>query len=333
MHSLLEKLDEDQKKKLVRKKQPSWKKPMLAKLSHEVFADENWIYERKLDGERCLAFKNGNKVTLLSRNQQNLNISYPEIVEAIQKQEAGHFIIDGEIVAFEGNLTSFEALQKRMNLSDPEAVAASNTRVFYYVFDVIYLEGYDLSELDLRARKKILKDMLQFADPIRYTPHINENGTSYHAEACKKGWEGIMAKRSDSTYVHKRSSDWLKMKCTNQQEFVIAGYTDPQGDRTGFGALLIGFYKNAELFYAGKVGTGFDENTLKELHGQMQKIETDTPAFADKKSLPKKNVHWLKPKLVAEVGFTEWTKNDKTRHPRYLGLRHDKNATDMVQEK
>lgn len=322
-----------QKEKLERKMQPDWTSPMLAKLTHNVFSDKDWIFERKLDGERCLVFKNDKEINILSRNKINLNDTYPEIVAAIQKQQTKNFIIDGEMVAFKGKVTNFSELQRRMHLKNPDEIKESNTKVYYYVFDIIYYDGYDLSGMKLRERKKVLKRLFKYDDPIRFTPHKNEMGEQYFKEACKKGWEGLIAKKADGKYIHKRSSEWLKFKCVNQQEFVIGGYTDPEGERIGFGALLLGYYKNDKLQYAGKVGTGYDDETLKDLHQKLCEIEKENSEFAKKKDLPSKNVHWVKPTYIAEVGFTEWTKSNKLRHPKYLGLRRDKKPEEVIQEK
>lgn len=332
MNDLLKKLSDQEKEKLKKKEQPEWTNPMLAKLSHEIFLDKNWIYERKLDGERILIFKKGNKISLKSRNKKELNETYPEIVEAIKDLDPENFIIDGEIVAFDGKITSFSKLQNRMHLKDPEEIKESKTRVYFYVFDIIYFEGYDLTKLELLHRKAILKEVVKFKDPLRFTPHLTDNGEKYYKEACKKGWEGLIAKKADSEYVHQRSSNWLKLKCVNQQEFVIGGYTDPEGERIGFGALLLGFYENGELQYAGKVGTGYDDKTLEDLHQRLSKIEKKNPEFAANEDLPSKKVHWVNPKYVAEIGFTEWTKTNKLRHPRYLGLRRSKKPREVIKE-
>lgn len=332
MNKLLSNLSEELKEKLKKKKQPDWMSPMLAKLTHDVFSDENWIYERKLDGERCVIFKKESRVTIMSRNKKNLNNTYPEIVMAFEKQEAQDFIADGEMVAFEGKVTSFSELQKRMHLKNKEEVANSKTRVFLYIFDLMYLDGYDLSELPLLERKKILKKLVAFEDPLRFTAHRNESGEAYFKDACEKKWEGLIAKKADSSYAHSRSSNWLKFKCVNQQEFVIGGYTDPEGSRKGFGSLLIGFYEDGKLQYAGKVGTGYTDELLEDLYGKMSKLEVKKTHFEENKDLPAKNVHWIKPKLVGEVAFTEWTGTNKLRHPSFLGLRDDKDAKDVVKE-
>lgn len=295
---------------------------MLATLTREVFSDKNWIFETKLDGIRCLAFRKGEKVELFSRNQLRLNAAYPEIVDALLKQGAREFIVDGEIVAMKGRASSFSALQKRMQKHVP---------VFYYLFDILYLDGYDLTGLELRDRKEILRRAFSFRDPLRFSEHREKKGEIYYREACRKGWEGVIAKRADSAYVHRRSKDWLKFKCENEQEFVIVGYTDPEGQRTGIGALVVGVHERGMLVCAGKVGTGFDTETLKMLERKLSAIAVETsPCSAE--SVPRGKVHWVRPKYVAQVAFTEWTGGGKLRHPRFLGLREDKKAGEVVRE-
>lgn len=304
---------------------------MLATLTHDQFSDENWIFERKLDGERCLVFRKGKSVALKSRHRKTINEQYPELVEAIRSQSSVDFVADGEIVAFEKGVTSFSRLQERMHLQDPEEIRSSRVAVYFYLFDVLNVEGYDVTGIELRYRKSILKNMLNFKDPLRFTVHRNREGERYFEEACRKKWEGLIAKEASSPYIHKRSKHWLKFKCTHQQEFVIGGYTDPEGERIGFGALLIGYYDEGTLRYAGKVGTGYDDQMLRRLSKRFAQGKRRSPAF-DAGNLPHKNVHWLTPKLVAEVGFTEWTGDSKLRHPRFLGLRRDKKAKDVVRE-
>lgn len=309
---------------------PDWKSPMLATLTHTPFSDPGWLYERKFDGERCLACVHRGRVRLLSRNKKLLNDTYPELEDAL-KHQAAECIADGEIVAFDGHVTSFSRLQKRMQIKDRKQAQQSEVPVFFYLFDLLYYDGYDLSDVPLRARKKRLKDALTFRDPIRYTPHRNERGEAFHAQACDKGWEGIIAKKADSPYRSARSRDWLKFKCVNQQEFVIVGFTEPQGERIGFGALLIGYYDSGQLHYAGQVGTGYDDALLESLSAQLKHIERDGPPVVDE-DIPSKDVHWVKPELVGEVGFTEWTRKGRLRHPRFLGLRRDKSPKDVVRE-
>jgi bifunctional non-homologous end joining protein LigD len=295
---------------------------MLATLTRDRFSDPDWIFEPKLDGIRCLAFRKGKGLDLFSRNHLSLNHRYSELEGPLLKQRAQHFVVDGEVVALEGEISRFSVLQRRM---------LSHVPVFYYIFDLLYLNGRDLTRLPLVERKRILQQSFTFRDPLRFTEHRLAEGEKFYREACKKGWEGVIAKRAASVYVHQRSGDWLKLKCENQQEFVIVGYTDPSGQRTGIGALLVGVYKKGKLFYAGKVGTGFDNATLKSLEQKLSSMQQPaTPCASD--SLPKTRVHWVKPKLVAQVAFTEWTDAGKLRHPRFLGLRTDKKPSEVVRE-
>lgn len=313
---------------------PEWTSPMLATLTDDPFSDPDWIYERKLDGVRLLAFREGGgEVRLLTRNRKNRNSAYPEIAEALEDLSVDDFVLDGEVVTFDGDVTSFSNLQPRMNLQDPDEARATGIHVFLYVFDVLHLGGYDVTGVELRHRKALLRNAVDFEDPIRFTPHRNEDGEAFLEEACGKGWEGLIAKRASSVYVHSRSKEWLKFKCVNEQEFVIGGWTDPRGERIGFGALLIGYHENGDLVYAGKVGTGFDDETLEDLSGRLESRERKTPAFDRGDPPGDDGVHWATPNLVCEVRFTEWTNDGRLRHPRYRGLRHDKDPGDVVRER
>jgi bifunctional non-homologous end joining protein LigD len=332
MHPLLDQLSGEQKEKLIERDQPDWVEPMLATLTGRRFSDRDWIFERKFDGERCLVFREGDTVRLLSRNRKRLNDIYPELEQALMKSGEGRFIADGEIVAFEGEVTSFSRLQERMQVHEREKAKQSGVAVCLYLFDLMFLDGYDLCDLDLYTRKSILARLVAFEDPLRYSEHRDSDGVAFYHEACRKGWEGIIAKRAAGRYLHRRSTDWLKFKCVNQQEFVIGGYTDPSGSRTGFGALLIGYYEGDDLISAGKVGTGFDDRTLQDLGDRLASRERETSPFADKER-PEKGEHFVTPDLVCEVVFTEWTDDGKLRHPRFLGLRQDKPAEDVVRER
>lgn len=328
MVELLKKLPSEVREKLREKALPEQTSPMLATLTDERFSRNDWIYERKLDGERCLAYKKGDEVKLMSRNEKLLNKQYPEIEEAVQSQE-GDFIIDGEIVAFDGKVTSFSKLQNRMHRRHPD----KSIEVFYYVFDILHLEGYDVTGVSQRHRKGILRKALDFShDHIRYTTHRNKEGEKYFAEACRKHWEGLIAKDANASYKHSRSGKWLKFKCENQQELVICGYTDPEGSRDYFGALIVGFYKNDKLHFAGRVGTGYDDQTLEMLFNKMKPLRQNDPPFDVGDIHNEKNTHWLKPRLVGEFRFTEWTGDDKLRHPSFIGLRDDKKAKDVKKE-
>lgn len=311
--------------------QPEWISPMLATLTEERFSRDGWLFEPKLDGERCLVFRRGSDVRLLSRNRKVLNEKYPELVRAFEAQKAASFIVDGEIVAFDGTVTSFAKLQGRMSVQRPSTELRRKIPVWFYAFDLLYLDGYDTRQVLLRYRKELLRKALAFKEPLRYTEHRNTEGKTYYHKACKKGWEGIIAKNGDSTYVSRRTRDWLKFKCVNEQELVIGGYTDPQGQRLGFGALLVGYYEKGKLLYAGKVGTGYDYATLRRLEKQLSAMQINTSPFEGNVLL--RRVHWVKPRLVAQIGFTEWTRDGKLRHPRFLGLRTDKDAQEVVREK
>jgi len=332
MHPLLGQLTGEQKEQIIERDQPDWMEPMLATLTDRRFSDSGWIYERKFDGERCLVFRKENIVRLLSRNRKRLNDTYPEIEEALLKVGEERFIADGEIVAFEGEVTSFSRLQERMQIQDREKAEQSGVAVYLYLFDLMELDGYDLCDLDLRTRKSILKQAIPFDDPLRYTEHRTEDGMACYREACMKGWEGIIAKRAAGRYIHRRSTDWLKFPCLNRQEFVIGGYTDPSGSRTGFGALLLGYYEGNDLIYAGNVGTGFDDRTLKDLGDRLLSREQETSPFAGK-GRQEKGEHFVAPDLVCDVAFSEWTTDGKLRHPRFLGMRQDKPAKDVVRER
>jgi bifunctional non-homologous end joining protein LigD len=325
-------LGKKQRNKLKKCSHPDWLAPMLARLHHDHFSAAGWIYERKLDGERCLLFRHNKKVRLLSRNKKELGIVYPELQEAAAEQEADDFVADGEIVAFSGRTTSFSRLQKRMHLENRGDVLKSRVAVYLYLFDLLYLDGYDLSNLPLRQRKKLLRRLLDWNDPLRFTPHRNKEGKKFYSEACSRGWEGIMAKEADSRYIHARSGKWLKFKCSRRQEFVIGGYTDPKGSRKGFGALLLGYYKDGELLYAGKVGTGFDNDFLEAFGSRLKKNRRQKSPFGDPVPGTKK-VNWVPPRYVGEIGFTEWTGEGRLRHPRFIGLRDDKKAEKVVRER
>lgn len=311
---------------------PEWVEPMLATLSDEVFSDGGWIFERKLDGERCLAFRREDEVRLMSRNRKRIDASYPELTEALAAAELDHFVADGEVVAFEGNRTSFSRLQPRMHLHDPEEARRTGVKVYLYLFDLPYLIGHDTTALALRDRKRLLKRAFTYRDPLRYSSHRNAEGEAYYRRACRAGWEGLIAKDAESPYLHSRSRRWLKFKCVAEQELVIGGYTDPRGKRIGFGALLVGYHRDGELVYAGKVGTGFDDPTLRELRDRLEALERETPPFAGGDP-PTTGVHWVTPELVAQIGFTERTEDGRLRHPRFLGLRRDKDPEDVRRER
>ena len=327
----LDDLDPDERAALKEADVPRWTEPMLATLTHDYFSDPDWLFERKLDGERCLVFRDGDELRLLSRNRKSLNDTYPELAEALEDQACRRFVADGEVVAFDGDVTSFSRLQQRMGIEDPDQARATGVAVYLYLFDLLHREGYDLTRLPLRRRKALLKDAIAFSGRLRYTAHRNRDGRGFREEACRKGWEGLIAKQAAAPYQHGRSRRWLKFKCGNRQELVVGGFTDPEGARRGFGALLLGYYEDDNLRYAGRVGTGFDDQQLTELRRRLDGLERETSPFADFEG-GGEPVHWTRPELVAEVGFTEWTGDGRLRHPRFLGLRRDKAPRDVVRE-
>ncbi len=311
--------------------------PALATLTYDRFSDDGWLFERKLDGMRVLAESSGGQVRLRSRSGADAGASFPEIVEALGTQQTPDFVVDGEVVAFDGDQTSFGALQPRMHVSNPDKARRTGVAVFYYVFDLLHLDGHSTRSLALRDRKALLEDLFDWRDPVRYTNHRDADGEAYFTEACELGWEGLIAKRADAPYRSGRTADWLKFKCEQGQEFVIGGWTDPQGAREGFGALLLGYFDDTgSLVYAGKVGTGFDRAMLSSLGKRLGAMAVSKAPFGEG-SLPtgaawRIGVHWVAPELVAQVNFAEWTRDGQLRHPRFLGVRTDKRATEVVRE-
>lgn len=304
-------------------------RPMKAVLTDRPFSDPEWLFERKLDGERCGGLRERGRVSLISRSGQVLDNTYPELVDALQT-DGPDLLVDGEVVAFRGRQTSFERLQRRMQIHDPERARHSGVAVYYYLFDILELDGRDLRGLTLRERKGALRSAVEFVGPLRFTAHRAGNGETAFRQACERGWEGLIAKRASSPYTPSRSRDWLKVKCSRGQELVIGGWTAPKGSRKRLGALLVGYWKDSELRYAGKVGTGFDERTLALLGDELERRERSTPPFAAR-DLPRA-ARWAEPELVAQVAFSEWTRDGKLRHPRYQGLRYDKPAREVVRE-
>ena len=302
---------------------PGFVAPMKAVLSDAPFSDPAWIFERKLDGIRCVAIKSGGEVRLLSRNELSLNGRYPEVATALERDPADGLVVDGEVVAFEGSRTSFGRLARRGH----ERVA-----IFLYAFDLMHLAGHDTRALPLRARKRLLRRALAFGGRVRLTAHRNGDGESLYRQACSKGWEGVIAKRGDSSYTSARSRDWLKLKCSAEQELVVGGYTAPKGSREELGALLVGYFEDGRLRYAGKVGTGFDRATLRDLARLLRPLRRERSPFADD-DVPARGATWVEPELVVQVGFSEWTGHGRLRHPRFLGVRDDKDAREVVRER
>lgn len=301
-----------------------WFPPMLATLVAQPFSRKGWLFESKLDGIRCLAVRSGSRLVLYSRNRRSLNARFPELVAALQRQAARDFAVDGEIVVFRKNgVTSFAALQQLGQVKRP---------VWFYVFDLLRLAGEDIRPQALRLRKQRLKTALNFTGPLRYHAHRQAEGEELYEEACRKGLEGLIAKDGDAPYQAGRSRAWLKIKCTGEQEFVIGGWTDPRGSRAGFGALLLGYHEDGRLRFAGKVGTGFGDELLRELPSRLAALARDSSPFAERVPGATK-AHWVDPKLVGQVGFSEWTDAGRLRQPRFQGLRDDKKATTVTRER
>jgi bifunctional non-homologous end joining protein LigD len=313
---------------------PSWVDPQLATLTHDRFSVPDWVYERKLDGERCLAFCGPAGVRLLSRNKRDITSTFPEVAGALEaRRQGGGLVADGEIVAFEGTQTRFERLQHRLGLAHPDQELVRSVPVIYHMFDVMYADGEDTRPLPLLARKDILARAVSYRDPLRFTAHRVGDGEAFWEQACRDGWEGLIAKLAGAPYQSGRNKNWLKFKCESGQELVIGGFTDPQRSRVGFGALLLGYYNpDGELVYAGKVGTGFDNETLHSLRVRLGALEQDNTPFRQGPPVRGRGVHWLRPELVAQVGFSEWTDAGELRHPRFQGLRDDKSPREVVRE-
>ena len=278
-----------------------------------------WLFEPKLDGLRCLAVRNGSDVALLSRNGLSFNSRFAEIVKALKAVPAENFVLDGEVVGIVDGLPDFGALQ--------QGTAAD---VEYRVFDLPWLLGQDLRHLPIEDRKVLLAKTIEDNPSVKLVPGLDGDAQGLFEQACAAGWEGLMAKRRGSTYSEGRSADWRKLKCKCRQELVIGGYTVPSGARSGFGALLLGYWEGGELVYAGKVGTGFTERVLADLHGALLRLERASSPFGSK--VAERKAHWVEPELVAEVAFTGWTPDLRLRHPSFLGLRPDRASREVVRE-
>ena len=287
---------------------------MAATLTDKRFTGPEWIFERKLDGIRLLAFKKGRDVQLFSRNQ--LEQHNPAIADAIAELPHRDLILDGEVTGVWGPASTREA-------DKPRGLA-------YHVFDVLWIDGRDVMSLPLDERRALLKT-LPLRAPLRRVASLDDEKP--WERACAEGWEGVIAKRRDSVYEHRRSPNWLKMKCEASQELVVGGFTDPQGARVGLGALLVGYFEADDFVFAGKVGTGFDTKMLLDLRAKLDRIEIDKPPFTKATGLPRLRAHWVKPQIVVQVAFIEWTVHDKLRHPRLLGIRTDKSAREVVRER
>jgi bifunctional non-homologous end joining protein LigD len=309
--------------------------PMLATLVDKPFSDPDWLFETKWDGIRAVCFLNNGKARFVSRNQNELTAQYPELANIAEGLDGTRLILDGEIVALdEQGVSRFQLLQSRMgrkNRSEIERLAAS-TRLVYYVFDLLYLDGLDLTGCTLLDRKARLEAILKTSKNVRYSDHLVEHGKELYKEIAKVPLEGMIAKRLDSVYVQKRSRDWLKVKTVQESEVVIGGYTEPRNSRSYFGALVVGLYdQDGLLHYVGHTGGGFNQKTLEQVFKLLQPLKTGKSPFAEKVQT-NEPVQWVTPKLVAQVKFAEWTADRRMRQPIFLGLREDKKATECTFE-
>jgi bifunctional non-homologous end joining protein LigD len=284
-----------------RTRMPEWLQPMAATLTQDRFTGPDWLFERKFDGIRLLAYKRGANVQLFSRNR--LPQQLPAVADAVAALPAGELILDGE-VAWDG-------------------------RSGYHVFDILWLDGRDVTGLPLEARRALLQK-LPLKAPLKRVPLLDNDEPWERAR--REGWEGVIAKRRGSPYEHRRSKHWLKMKCEASQELVVGGFTDPQGSRVGLGALLVGYFEGDDFVFAGKIGTGFDTRLLLDLRRRLDALEQAGSPFTRATGLPRLRVHWVRPKIVVQVSFTEWTVHGKLRHPRLIGVRFDKAAREVVRE-
>lgn len=301
----------------------------LATLTDRSPTGDEWLHEIKLDGFRMQCRIERKKAQLLTRTGQDWTHRFPAVAQAASRLPLRTALFDGELVALQPDgRSSFQLLQRALS-EGAEATLA------YYAFDLLYLDGYDLSAVPLLTRKETLKRVLEGSphdSAIRYSDHVIGGGQAFFEAACRLSLEGMIAKRKSAPYQPGRGGDWLKVKCLQRQEFVIGGFTDPGGARTGFGALLIGVYQGDELLYAGRVGTGFNTSLLKTLAARLERLEQARSPFKNRVPGPLRDVHWVKPELVAEIAFTEWTSDDVLRHPSFQGLREDKKATDVKRE-
>jgi bifunctional non-homologous end joining protein LigD len=297
--------------------------PMMAKIREKPFDDGDWIFEIKLDGYRAVAELNKGDVKFYSRNGLYFGDDYPEIFEELKKLNR-LAVFDGEIVALDKKgRSSFQLLQE---------IDDNSIQPLYYVFDLLELNGKNIRELPLIKRKELLQKLIEGNEIIRYSDHVEKDGQRFFDLIVKKNLEGMMAKKRNSIYLDgKRSGDWLKIKYQHEQEAIIIGFTEPQGSRKYFGSLVLGVNKNKEIVYAGHVGTGFDEKTLKYLFEKMKPLEIHHPPIKNDVDT-RGRVTWIKPVLVGAIRFSEWTRDGQMRQPVFLGLRKDKSASEVIIE-
>ncbi len=305
-------------------------RPQKALLVDRPPVGDRWIHEIKLDGFRMGVFVNDGAVRIISRRGTDYTDGFPEVVAAARKLRVKEALLDGEIVVLdEHGVSRFQLLQQ---------LGANRRGLVYFAFDLLSLNGETLTDLPLEKRKERLRKLLgRRTGVIRYTPHFDTDGAEVFAKACALGAEGIISKLRDAPYrIDARSSEWQKIKCVKRQEFVVGGFTDPEGSRVGVGSILIGYYEGDALRFAGKVGTGRGWSAAfgRDLRRQLEKIETDRSPFNPLPAGPLgRNAHWVKPKLVVEVEFTEWTGDGHIRHPSLQGFRDDKKPRDVIRER
>jgi bifunctional non-homologous end joining protein LigD len=309
---------------------PEFIPPQLATLVSEAPAGDDWLHELKFDGYRMVCHLQRGKSRFWSRNQKDWTEKFPNLSKALKALPVAAAILDGEVVVVDkAGRSSFQKLQQSMK-------GGAATFIFQ-IFDLIYLDGYNLTRVSLKERKALLEDLLSGVDakgPLRYSDHVVGDGDRFFKQACAYGIEGIVSKLADCPYESTRSRSWLKVKCTKRQEFVIAGYTPSKKDFPGFGSLILGVYDKGKLVYSGRVGTGFSIKQRLELQKKLDGIAQPLMPFATKPKDPGlRDAHWAKPQLVGEVEFTEWTEEGSIRHPSFQGLREDKKAKDVVREK
>lgn len=280
-----------------------------------------WSFERKLDGLRALAVRDGRRIELWSRNHNSFLDRFPEVAGELATVAPAQVVLDGEIVAHDGDdFVGFGQLQRHR----------TGLRVVYAVFDLLYLSGKDTRPLSQATRKDRLANSIGAGEHLEVVSDLGGAGRQLLDLACARGWEGLIAKDPEAPYVGGRSGSWVKLKCSASQELVIGGWTEPKGARSHLGAVLVGYYERDALRYAGKVGTGFDSATLEALASELAKLEQETTPFAD--PVRERGVHWVKPQLVANVAFSEWTRDGRLRHPRFEGLRADKDPMTVTRE-